>query len=241
MSKQPSLQVRNLRKSFGAGELRTEVLRGVSVDFFPEELTLILGPSGSGKTTLLSIASGLLAPDSGEVLALDSSLYRLDEAARENFRLLHTGFVFQGFNLFPALTALEQVLLPLKYMPSPPADARARALRMLEEVGIAHRRHLRPLELSGGEKQRVAIARAMIKEPALLFADEPTSALDARHGETVVKLLKKLAHEHRATVVCVTHDHRLIKHADRVIHVEDGQIVHGEYLKDPTTSLSAAH
>ena len=215
----------SLCKSFVAGKLRTDVLRGLSIEVFTGELTLISGPSGCGKSTLLAILSGLLRPDSGRALALGEDLARLKPTALENFRLRHTGFVFQGFNLFPALTAIEQVALPLGYLGLTNAAARECARAALDEVGLASRVQLRPAELSGGEKQRVAIARALAKEPQLLFADEPTSALDAGNGQIVIDTLHKIARTHGATVLCVSHDQRLMAHADRVLVMEDGKIL----------------
>ena len=215
----------SLCKSFVAGKLRTDVLRGLSIEVFAGELTLISGPSGCGKSTLLAILSGLLRPDSGRALALGEDLARLKPTALENFRLRHTGFVFQGFNLFPALTAIEQVALPLGYLGLTNAAARECARAALDEVGLASRVQLRPAELSGGEKQRVAIARALAKEPQLLFADEPTSALDASNGQIVIDTLHKIARTHGATVLCVSHDQRLMAHADRVLVMEDGKIL----------------
>lgn len=219
------LQARDLNKSFLSGRIRTPVLRDLSLAIEPGELTLVSGPSGCGKSTLLAILSGLLRPDSGRVKALGEDLWQLRDNGLELFRLQHTGFVFQGFNLFPALTALEQVALPLSYLGMSPARARARALVALEEVGLAGRANFRPAELSGGEKQRVAIARALAKEPSLLFADEPTSALDAANGAMVIDILRRIAHTHAATVLCVSHDPRLISHADRVLAMEDGKIL----------------
>jgi len=179
---QPALRAIGVSKAFVSGNLRTQVLDDLTLDIEAGELTLISGPSGCGKSTLLSILSGLQKIDSGRVQALGSELGQLDLRALERFRLEHTGFVFQGFNLFPALSAFEQVELPLNHMGLTRDEARRRARLSLEEVGLAHRMRLRPAELSGGEKQRVAIARALAKEPQLLFADEPTSALDAANG-----------------------------------------------------------
>ncbi|MFC4819255.1 ABC transporter ATP-binding protein [Dokdonella ginsengisoli] len=215
----------HLSKSFVTGAVRTEVLRGLSVEVQAGELTLVSGPSGCGKSTLLAILSALLRPDGGRAFALGQDLARLSPRERERFRLRHTGFVFQGFNLFPALDAIEQVALPLGYLGLDDATARRRATAALEEVGLASRMRLRPAELSGGEKQRVAIARALAKEPQLLFADEPTSALDAANGQIVIDTLHRIARTHGATVLCVSHDQRLISHADRVLAMEDGRIL----------------
>lgn len=224
LTEKPSLVAEQLAKSFMSGKIRVEVLQSLGISVFPGELTLIAGPSGCGKSTLMSLLSGLQQPDAGHVHALGHDISGLGRRELERFRLLHTGFVFQGFNLFPALTATEQVQLPLGYMGVDDKRSAERAMRALEEVGMLHRAHMRPAELSGGERQRVAIARAIVKEPPLLFADEPTSALDAENGQRVVDILHRIARTHGATVLCVSHDPRLIRHADRVLEMEDGVI-----------------
>ncbi|WNL45190.1 ABC transporter ATP-binding protein [Dyella sp. BiH032] len=220
-----SLQARGVTKSFESGRVRSTVLHDLTLDIRSGELTLISGPSGCGKSTLLAILSGLQRPDAGQVAALGQDLGQLDIRALERFRLLHTGFVFQGFNLFPALNAVEQVELPLSYLGLASAEARRRAVASLEEVGLGPRMRLRPSELSGGEKQRVAIARALAKQPELLFADEPTSALDAANGQIIIDILHRIARAHGTTVLCVSHDPRLVGHADRVLAMEDGRIL----------------
>ncbi len=214
-----------LAKSFRSGRIDTPILRGLSLEVLAGELTLVSGPSGCGKSTLLALLSGLSRPDGGQVEALGQSLWSLDEPSLERFRLQHTGFVFQGFNLFAALDAVEQVMLPLGALGLSRAAARERAMSALDEVGLAARAGLRPAEMSGGEKQRVAIARALAKNPQLLFADEPTSALDAANGQMVIDLLHRLARTHRAAVLCVSHDPRVVGHADRVLHMEDGRLL----------------
>ena len=231
--KSPALLAEGVSKAFVSGHLRTQVLDGLSLGIDPGELTLISGPSGCGKSTLLAVLSGLQQIDSGRVLALGSELGHLDLRALERFRLLHTGFVFQGFNLFPALTALEQVELPLNHLGLSRDEARARAQRSLDEVGLSHRVKLRPAELSGGEKQRVAIARALAKQPELLFADEPTSALDAANGQMIIDILHRIARTHGTTVLCVSHDPRLVVHADRVLAMEDGRILSDRRTQAP--------
>ncbi len=228
----PSLEAVRLRKAFLSGVVSVQVLQGLSVSLHPGELSLISGPSGCGKSTLLSLMSGLQPPDGGQAIALGQDLSRMRPKELERFRLRHTGFVFQGFNLFPALTVLEQVALPLGYMGLRDAEARRRAREAVDEVGLTHRIDMRPAELSGGEKQRVAIARAMAKQPALLFADEPTSALDAHSGQRVIDLLRRAATRHGATVLCVSHDPRLVRHADRVLSMEDGTI-RRDWRQDP--------
>ena len=219
------LRGRGLAKSFRSGRIETPVLRGLDLDVQAAELTLVAGPSGCGKSTLLALLSGLQRPDAGEVQALGQSIWALGAEALERFRLLHTGFVFQGFNLFAALSAVEQVMLPLGSLGMARGPARERALSVLAEVGLEARSHLRPAEMSGGEKQRVAIARALAKQPRLLFADEPTSALDAANGQRVIDILHRLARSHGTAVLCVSHDPRLTAHADRVLHMEDGRLL----------------
>lgn len=219
-----SLRAHGLVKSFLSGRVQVPVLRGLSIEIEPGRLTLVSGPSGCGKSTLLSLVSGLQAPDAGTVRALGEDLTAMSRRELERFRLLHTGFVFQGFNLFPALTAQEQVQLPLGYMGLNDRESAERAMQALEEVAVAHRARMRPAELSGGEKQRVAIARAIAKRPELLFADEPTSALDAENGQRVVNTLHRIARDHGTTVLCVSHDPRVVGHADRVLEMEDGVI-----------------
>jgi putative ABC transport system ATP-binding protein len=226
----------NLAKSYGTGASQIEVLRALSVEIFPGELTLCTGPSGSGKSTLLAALSGLLAPDSGHASLLGQNMGTLNERTRDAFRLDHCGFIFQGFNLFPALTAFEQVLLPLTFMRVRAAEARTRALAALADVGLAERSHLHPTALSGGEKQRTAIARALVKNPQLVFADEPTSALDGANGRIVIDLLHHIARARGATVLCVTHDPRLHAHADRILHLEDGHII-SDVRRPATTCL----
>jgi putative ABC transport system ATP-binding protein len=182
-----------------------------------------MGPSGSGKSTLLAILSGLLRPDSGQVAALGQDLWSLSDRGRERFRLRHVGFIFQGYNLFGALTARQQLEMVVRWGEGAGRrDARRRADEMLSLLGLAKKAHLRPSELSGGEKQRVAIGRALIKDPNFCFADEPTSALDWAHGEQVIELLRAAAHERGAMVLIVAHDARIIPYMDRVFHLEDG-------------------
>lgn len=225
LSAAQTLVAEAVSKSFVSGRITTRVLDALSLRIDTGELTLISGPSGCGKSTLLSILSGLQRVDTGRVWALGEELGQLDARALERFRLLHTGFVFQGFNLFPALTALEQVELPLHYLGLSPMQTRARAVQALDEVDMGKRSKLRPIELSGGEKQRVAIARALAKAPTLLFADEPTSSLDSVSGQVVIDLLHRIARQHGTTVLCVSHDARLVDHADRVLTMEDGRIL----------------
>jgi putative ABC transport system ATP-binding protein len=224
-----SLQGRRLARSFGSGETLSTALNGVSLDLFSGEFTLLMGPSGSGKSTLLATLSGLLRPDGGEVLALGENLWQMTDRQRENFRLRHFGFIFQGYNLFPALTARQQLEMVLRWGEGVTNhEARRRADAMLGLLGLGRKASLRPTQLSGGEKQRVAIGRALIKEPDFCFADEPTSALDWTHGAQVIDLLRTAAREHGTTVLAVAHDARIAAHVDRVLHLEDGSLIECE-------------
>jgi putative ABC transport system ATP-binding protein len=225
MSKPHAVVARDLKKRFKTGRSHIEVLKGVDFEALHGDVTMVMGPSGSGKSTLVASLSGLLKPDSGSVSAMGEDLWSYRSGRIDKFRLDHCGFIFQGFNLFPALTALQQVEMILKYKGFSRTEARRKAAVALAEVGLETRMNQRPSELSGGEKQRVAIARALAKDPELLFADEPTSALDGENGQVVIKLLQRAAKQYGAAVICVTHDPRLETYADRVIHLEDGLIL----------------
>jgi putative ABC transport system ATP-binding protein len=221
-----AIEAKGLVKRFKTGRTYVEVLKSVDFDACHGDVTMVMGPSGSGKSTLIAALSGLLKPDEGTVRALEADdLWRLSNGRIDRFRLDHCGFIFQGFNLFPALTARQQVMTALHYQGASKAEALARAQAALEEVGLGGKVNQRPSEMSGGEKQRVAIARALAKNPNLIFADEPTSALDGENGQVVIRLLRQAATERGAAVICVTHDPRLEAYADRVIHIEDGRIL----------------
>lgn len=224
MTGEVMIKATGLIKRFGDGTTAKTVVD--QPDFFLSsgELTLLMGPSGSGKSTLLAMVSGLLRPDDGRVSILGDDLWSLPEVGRERLRLSSVGFVFQGFNLFPALSARENVQAVLDAMGLAPLEAKERSIFALEQVGLGDQIDLLPQQLSGGEKQRVAIARALAKQPRILFADEPTSALDRSNGERVTELLKNAAHAMGTAVLCVTHDPRLTDHADRLLRIEDGQI-----------------
>ncbi|MFN3558988.1 MAG: ABC transporter ATP-binding protein [Brevundimonas sp.] len=237
-----AIEAKGLVKRFKSGKSFVEVLKGVDFDARHGDLTMVMGPSGSGKSTLIAALSGLLRPERGRVDALDvDDMWKLSSGRIDKFRLDHCGFIFQGFNLFPALSALQQVEIVLKFQGLSKGDARKRAQLALEEVGLGHRLHQRPSALSGGEKQRVAIARALAKDPQILFADEPTSALDGENGQVVIRLLRRAATEHGAAVICVTHDPRLEAWADRVIHIEDGVIISDERRTPNPDAVLASH
>ena len=225
----PSLLARRVTRTFGSGETRTTALQDVSLDLHSGEFVMLMGPSGSGKSTLLAVLSGLLHPDSGQVFVLGQDLWRQSEQAREMFRRRHCGFIFQGYNLFPALTARQQLEIVLRWGEGVPGrEARRRAGELLSLLGLGKKANLRPGQLSGGEKQRVAIGRALIKEPVFCFADEPTSALDWAHGEQIIELLRAAAQERGTTVLVVAHDARIVPHVDRVLQLEDGYLTRSQ-------------
>lgn len=225
----PCLRGVQLTRTYGDGTARRAALSDVSLELNPGELALLMGPSGSGKSTLLAILSGLLEPDRGQVLARDEGdlrdVWSMSAKERESYRLRHTGFVFQGYNLFPALTARQQLEIVLKWGGGVSSrEARRRADAMLERLGLLNNRHKKPAQLSGGEKQRVAIGRALVKGPSFVFADEPTSALDWENGQNVIELLRDAAHDRQASILVVSHDHRLLPFVDVHFHIEDGRL-----------------
>jgi putative ABC transport system ATP-binding protein len=223
---EPSLlEAREITKTFGAGEAATHAVRGVSCEFRRRELALLMGPSGSGKTTLVSMLAGLLKPTSGRLRLGSTDVTELGERELARIRRRRVGFVFQGNNLFPALTALNNVAeaIALKEgAPWPAALARARAL--LSSVGLEQKLHCRPGELSGGQQQRVALARALAGEPEVIIGDEVTAALDGAAARSVMELLRERVTAER-TILLVTHDPRLTEYADRIVEMRDGVIV----------------
>ena len=236
-----AISAHGLYKRFKTGRTHIEVLKRVDFDALHGDVTMVMGPSGSGKSTLVATLSGLLKPDEGQVTGMGEDLWNLKSTKLDRFRLDHCGFIFQGFNLFAALTALQQVEIILKYKGMSRRQAREKAAQALTEVGLESKLGQRPSELSGGEKQRVAIARALAKDPQLIFADEPTSALDGENGQVVIKLLHRAAKQHGAAVICVTHDPRLETYADRVIHLEDGRILDDRRTEHAANVSGAAH
>lgn len=224
MNVQAAVQGRDLEMVYGTGSTSVRALKRVSLDIMPGEFLLLMGPSGSGKTTLLSILGGILTPTAGSVQACGTQVTSLSARQLARFRLGHVGFVFQGFNLFGALTARENVGVALSLKRVPAADARAQALALLGEVGLREKADRVPRDLSAGEKQRVAIARALAGSPPLLMADEPTASLDSENGRLVTGLLRSLAKSRGCAVLTVTHDTRIIDLADRIIHLEDGAL-----------------
>ena len=221
---QPLAQLRRISKTYGTGEHAVTALSDADLAIHPGEVILIEGPSGSGKTTLISILGLLLRPSAGEVVIGGRDAAKLGERDLPALRAAHFGFVFQGFNLFPALTAAENVALAIRMKDPRAKDPNGQAHRLLDQVGLAPRAHHLPGDLSGGQKQRVAIARALGGDPPILVGDEPTAALDTKTALGVMELLRGLATDQGRAVVVVTHDPRLERFADRVVRVEDGRI-----------------
>jgi putative ABC transport system ATP-binding protein len=216
----PTLQARHLARAFGKGDEKREVLRDVSLDLHAAQLTVLTGPSGSGKTTLLAILSGIMKPDGGQVTTLGNDLWSLPEGKRDDFRLKHCGFLFQGYNLFPTLTARQQLEIVLLWVATSAREMRRRADEILDLVGMTAKAGYFPAELSGGEKQRVALGRALIKGSDFVFADEPTTGLDEQNAEDVIEVLRAVAHERGATIFVVSHDPRITPYADQQFHLE---------------------
>jgi putative ABC transport system ATP-binding protein len=211
-------------KEFGTGETCVRALRGIDLEVHPGQMTLLVGPSGCGKTTLISIIAGLLDATAGEVTALGQNLRRLRGRELVRFRGQYIGFVFQQYNLLPALTAAENAAVPLIIAGQKRSVAVAKASAILEAVGMADKINVLPAQLSGGQQQRVAIARALVHEPKLLVCDEPTAALDAQSGQVVMQLLRRVAVQPGRAVIVVTHDNRVFGFGDRIVHMNDGII-----------------
>jgi putative ABC transport system ATP-binding protein len=219
-----AISVRELTKKYEEGATGTLALRGVDLDAHAGELLMLVGPSGSGKTTLLSIMGCILTATSGSVRVAGREVVGLHERELPALRLQNIGFVFQGFNLFPTLTAGENVELMLDLKGVAAAAGKKRAHELLDQVGLGEKYGSFPADLSGGQKQRVAIARALAGDPGIILADEPTAALDSHTGRNVMEMMSDLAHKRGRAVVIVTHDSRVLSFADRIVKIEDGAI-----------------
>jgi putative ABC transport system ATP-binding protein len=219
-----AIDARGLNKWFGEGDARTHALSDVAMQARFGEMLLIVGPSGSGKTTLLSVISGILRPDAGTVSIDGVDLWQQRDDAIADFRLKRIGFVFQDYHLFPRLTTVENVAIPLILKRRDWDDSISEAMTWLDVVGLRNRAALPPMKLSGGEQQRVAIARAIVSQPDILILDEPTASLDGDTGRAIIDFVKhKVLNDHRCIVI-VTHDSRIFDYADRVMHMEDGKL-----------------
>jgi putative ABC transport system ATP-binding protein len=218
------IEIRSLEKHYGEGAGRVSALQSIDLDVRAGEVLVLMGPSGSGKTTLLSIMGCILRASGGSVRIRGEEVAGLPESQLPSVRLRHFGFIFQGFNLFPALTARENVEIAFDLKRTPKRDARKQAELLLAGVGLGDKLASLPANLSGGQKQRVAIARALAGDPEIVLADEPTAALDSSSGKTVMEILSGMARERERAVVIVTHDPRVLNYADRVVHIADGRI-----------------
>ncbi|HTU25720.1 MAG TPA: ABC transporter ATP-binding protein [Pirellulales bacterium] len=223
--KPPAVSCRGVTKKYGEGNSEVLALRGVDLDVYPGELTLLVGPSGCGKTTLLSVLAGILNPTAGDMVVLGTRPAGLSEARKVQFRRQNIGFVFQQFNLLPSLSAAENVCVPLLLSGWSRRKAMRVAVPLMERMGMTGRLlDALPTKLSGGQQQRVAIARALCNHPRLLVCDEPTSALDGQTGRAIMELLRAEALEGDRAVIIVTHDNRTFGFADRIAQMEDGRV-----------------
>jgi len=222
---EPAVDVAGLTKWFGAGPARTVAVRDFTFRAAFGEMLYVVGPSGSGKTTMLSMISGILRPNEGVVHVEGVDIWRLSAARLAEFRLNKIGFVFQDYHLFPRLSTLENVAIPLILQRRPWDQAIAQAMQHLEIVGLRDRADLAPVKLSGGEQQRVAIARAIVARPDILVFDEPTASLDGDTGRNIVGFVRKNVLTDKRCIIIVTHDSRIFEYADRILHMEDGRLV----------------
>ncbi|MCY2935604.1 MAG: ABC transporter ATP-binding protein [Planctomycetota bacterium] len=222
--KRLAVRISGIKKRFGKGEQAVEALRGVTWDVAAQEVAMLVGPSGCGKTTLISVVAGILNADQGTVSIFGESITSMSDRAKTRYRALNVGFVFQQYNLLPALTAAENAAVPLLIQGVPRLKAVKAASELLGQLGLGKRTHSRPNQLSGGQQQRVAIARALIHKPKILVCDEPTAALDHETGMIVMKLIRELAVSDDRAVIVVTHDNRIFPLGDRVAHMDDGHI-----------------
>lgn len=220
-----AVSCRGITKRYGEGDNQIHALRGIDLDVNHGELMMLVGPSGCGKTTLISILAGILDQNEGECLLFGENIKQLSHRARIDFRARNVGFVFQSFNLIPALTAAENVAIPLQINGMAETLAIMKARDALHEVGLEGRENSLPAQLSGGQQQRVAIARALVHNPKLVVCDEPTSALDHVTGHKVMDIMKRIAVSQDRTLIIVTHDARIFEFADRIAHMDDGRVM----------------
>jgi len=219
------MQANELWKLYASGESTVQAVKGVNVTIGEGEMIAIMGPSGCGKTTLLNVLSGIDEPTAGEVTIDDKSLFAVSDNERSRMRAEYLGFIFQDFNLLPVLSAVENVELPLLLLGKPANEARNTALDALKAVGLGDRSGHRPSELSGGQQQRVAIARAIVHNPSVVLCDEPTGNLDSATSASVMELLKSINKKMGTTFLLVTHDSEVAKQCNRILHMDDGEII----------------
>ncbi|NQZ20913.1 MAG: ABC transporter ATP-binding protein [Colwellia sp.] len=218
------IRIDNISRIYGKGETQVIALNNVSLTIKNNEFVAVMGTSGSGKSTLMSILGCLDTPTSGEYLLSGEAIKNIDDENLSKIRNKKIGFIFQTFHLLPRLTALDNVILPLRYSDVEPEEAKQRGLEMLEKVGLTSRWHHKPFEMSGGQRQRVAIARALVNRPQVIFADEPTGNLDSKTSNEIMSLLCDL-HSQGQTIVMVTHEEDIAAYADRMIRMKDGEVI----------------
>jgi len=221
----PLLQFKDVWKTYYLGAQTLDVLKGITLEIYEEEFVAVLGPSGSGKSTVMNLLGLLDVPSKGFIFVENQDVRKMTESQLAQLRGKKIGFVFQQFNLILALTALENVMLPMMFQNVAESERKQRAEELLAKVGLADRMHHKPTELSGGQQQRVAIARSLANNPEIILADEPTGNLDSASGKQIMDLLIELHQKEKKTIILVTHDTSLVKHAQRVIILRDGQIV----------------
>ncbi|MBA3603668.1 MAG: ABC transporter ATP-binding protein [Parachlamydiaceae bacterium] len=225
------IECKSIKKTYGVGEYKVEALKSTNLEIYSNKLTLLVGPSGSGKTTLISIIATILTPDEGELILLKQSMNGMSENDKAHFRCNNIGIVFQSLFLIPSLTIAENVTLPLIVGGMDETKAFAKAMKLLDQVHLAHRSHSSPAQLSKGQQQRVAIARAMINDAPIIICDEPTSALDHVSGFEIMEFLHGLSQNTSKAVIVVTHDPRIFSYADRIVPMSDGEITSEETHK----------
>jgi len=228
-----------LEKSYGNGSAATHALRGIDTSVLRGEFVAIMGPSGCGKSTLFNMIGALDAPSRGRILIDEVDVAQLSAGELAFLRCQKIGYIFQSYNLIRYMTALENVTVPMAFAGVSPEEARRRGMALLELVGLAERWSHRPIEMSGGQQQRVAIARALCNEPSILLADEPTANLDFKTGQDVLDILTRINRERKVTIVCSTHDHRLLAICDRIMWIRDGRVERVEKREDISIKLGS--
>jgi putative ABC transport system ATP-binding protein len=221
------IEMEHIKKDYFLGETVVHALQGIDLQIDQGEFVAIWGPSGSGKTTLLNLIGAIDEPSEGDLAIAGRKIRVMSDDQRSELRNQTIGFIFQGFNLIPVLSALENVMLPLQIEGTSSADAKAKSMRRLEEIGLQEFAHHRPFKMSGGQQQRVAIARALVTDPPLVIADEPTANLDSETARLIIALMRELNEKEKTTFIFSTHDQRLLDRVNRLVRLEDGRIVNG--------------
>ena len=225
MTQKPVIKLKDVWKTYWLGDNKLDVLKGINLEIYKGDFVAIYGPSGSGKSTLMNQVGVLDTPTKGTILLENHDISKMEESELAQLRGKKIGFIFQQFNLIPTLTALENVVLPTIFQNVPEEVRVKRAEQLLTSVGLGDRMHHKPSELSGGQQQRVAISRALINDPDIILADEPTGNLDSASGRQVMAMLEELHHKENKTIILVTHDTHLVRTAQKIVMIKDGEIV----------------